>query len=163
MRADAPHTAFPFWRNAGYALAVFSVLVLGGCSRKSPKTLYGSNCGICHHGGDGMPGEVPPLVGRLDRIASTAEGRHYLADVLMNGVSGPITANGMRFNAEMPPFRYLPDEDVAAILTWLSQRGQTTPAPEITAADIAQARAVRQSAGKIATERENLDRLHPIP
>ncbi|MFT8676540.1 MAG: cytochrome c [Acetobacter sp.] len=163
MRGNAPLAALPFFRNTGYVLAVFSVLLLGGCSRKSPKSLYGSNCGICHHSGDGMPGEVPPLVGRLDRIASTAEGRHYLANVLMNGVSGPIKANGLRYNAEMPPFRYLSDDDVAAILTWLSSRGQTKPAPEITAADIAQARAVRQSAGKIASERENLDRLHPIP
>ena len=163
MRANALRAALPFLQKAGYALAVLSMLVMGGCSRKSPQTLYGSNCGICHHGGDGMPGEVPPLVGRLDRIASTAEGRHYLADVLMNGVSGPIKANGVRYNAEMPPFRYLPDEDVAAILTWLSHRGATTPAPEITAAEIALARSHRQSAGKIAGEREDLDRLHPIP
>lgn len=110
-----------------------------------------------------MPGSVPPLVGRIDRIASTPAGRRYLADVLMNGVSGPIKASGMPYNAEMPPFRYLQDEQVAQILTWLASRGQTSPAPQITAAEIAAARATRKSAGMVASEREALDHDHPIP
>ncbi|GBR57651.1 cytochrome c-552 class I [Acetobacter senegalensis DSM 18889] len=110
-----------------------------------------------------MPGSVPPLVNRIDQIASTPEGRKYLADVLMNGVSGPIKANGAPYSAEMPPFRYLKDEEVAAILTWLSQRGNLKPAPTISAAEIATARADRKSAGKVAGEREELDRTHPIP
>ncbi|MFT9458186.1 MAG: cytochrome c [Acetobacter orientalis] len=150
--------------------SVFSMLMLGGlcltltdCSRKNPKSLYGSNCGICHHSGDGMPGSVPPLVGRIDKIAATPEGRHYLANVLMNGVSGPIMANGEPYNAEMPPFRYLKDEEVAKILTWLSARGTVKPAPEITAQDIAAARSNRTSSGKVADEREALNKTAPIP
>lgn len=110
-----------------------------------------------------MPGAVPPLVGRIDRIAGTPEGRKYLADVLMNGVSGPIKANGQPYEAEMPPFRYLQDEQVAQILTWLSSRGQTSPAPQITTADIAAARATRKSAGMVALEREELDHKSPLP
>lgn len=139
------------------------LLLVAACSPKSGSSLYGTNCGICHHGGDGMPGAVPPLVNRIDHIASTPEGRRYLADVLMNGVSGPIKAHGAAYSAEMPPFRYLKDEEVAAILTWLSQRGNLKPAPTISAADIATARADRKSAGKVADEREELDRIHPIP
>ncbi|PHY94784.1 cytochrome C biogenesis protein CcdA [Acetobacter pomorum] len=136
---------------------------MAACSPKSGSSLYGTNCGICHHGGDGMPGSVPPLVNRIDRIASTPEGRKYLADVLMNGVSGPIKANGTAYSAEMPPFRYLKDEEVAAILSWLSQRGNIKPAPSISATEIATARADRKSAGKVATEREELDRTQPLP
>lgn len=149
-------------RPAALVLGALS-LFLAGCSPKSPKSLYGSNCGICHHSGDGMPGSVPPLVGRIDRIASTPEGRKYLADVLMNGVSGPILANGAPYEAEMPPFRYLKDEEVAQILSWLSARGATQPAPVLTKEDIAAARAVRKSAGMVAEERENLNKLFPIP
>lgn len=150
--------------------SVFSVLMLGGlcltvtdCSRKNPRSLYGSNCGICHHSGDGMPGSVPPLVGRIDKIAGTPEGRHYLADVLMDGVSGPITANGQPYNAEMPPFRYLTDEEVAKILTWLSARGSIKPAPEITAQDIATARSNRISSGRVADERDALNKITQLP
>lgn len=138
-------------------------VLLTDCSPKSPKSLYGTNCGICHHSGDGMPGSVPPLVGRIDRISSTEQGRKYLADVLMNGVSGPIKANGENYSAEMPPFRYLKDEEVAQILTWLSERVTTKPAPVISKEDIASARAVRKSAGAVASEREDLNKLFPIP
>ena len=144
-------------------MAVAAVLLLAGCSPKSPKSLYGNNCGICHHGGDGMPGSVPPLVRRIDKIAATPEGRHYLADVLMHGVSGRIMANGQPYNAEMPPFRYLKDEDVASILTWLSARGGRENAPAISPSDIAAARAAAKSAGQVADERDALNRQHPIP
>ena len=128
-------------------MTVAAVLLLAGCSPKSPKSLYGNNCGICHHGGDGMPGSVPPLVGRIDKIAATPEGRHYLADVLMHGVSGRIMANGQPYNAEMPPFRYLKDEDVASILTWLSARGGREKAPAISPSDIAAARGAAKAGG----------------
>ncbi|MFT8655306.1 MAG: cytochrome c [Acetobacter papayae] len=144
-------------------MAVAAVLLLAGCSPKSPKSLYGNNCGICHHGGDGMPGSVPPLVGRIDKIAATPEGRHYLADVLMHGVSGRIMANGQPYNAEMPPFRYLKDEDVASILTWLSARGGRENPPAISPSDIAAARGAAKSAGQVADERDALNRQHPIP
>lgn len=154
----------PLIRTATTALFLGGMCFsLTACSRKSPRTLYGSNCGICHHSGDGMPGSVPPLVGRLDKIAATPEGRRYLADVLMNGVSGPITANGQTYNAEMPPFRYLQDEEVSKILTWLSSRGSTQPAPEITPQEVASARSNRISAGKVADEREKLNATNPIP
>lgn len=144
-------------------MAVAAVLLLAGCSPKSPKSLYGNNCGICHHGGDGMPGSVPPLVGRIDKIAATPEGRHYLADVLMHGVSGRIMANGQPYNAEMPPFRYLKDEDVASILTWLSARGGRENPLAISPSDIAAARGAAKSAGQVADERDALNRQHPIP
>ncbi|NHN91113.1 c-type cytochrome [Acetobacter sicerae] len=144
---------------------LLAILILpGGCSRhKSPRYLYGSNCGICHHGGEGMAGSVPPLSGRIDRIAATPEGRVYLASVLMNGVSGPIKAAGMPYRAEMPLFRYLSDEEAATILSWLSQQGGTKPAPEIRREDIAAARAHRISAGEVAEMRAKLDLKHPLP
>lgn len=146
-------------------ILLLAVLILPtGCSRhKSSRYLYGSNCGICHHGGEGMAGSVPPLSGRIDRIASTPEGRVYLASVLMNGVSGPIRAAGTRYSAEMPLFRYLSDQEAATILSWLSRQGQTKPAPEITPEEIATARAHRISAGDVAEMRAKLDLKHPLP
>lgn len=144
-------------------MVVVAGFLLTACSPKSPQSLYGNNCGICHHGGDGMPGSVPPLVGRIDKIAATPEGRRYLADVLMHGVSGKIMANGQPYNAEMPPFRYLKDEDVARILNWLSARSGAASAPTLSAQDIATARGANKSAGQVADEREALNRQHLIP
>lgn len=144
--------------------ALVLTVLLTGCSRhKSGHALYGFNCGICHHGGQGMAGSVPPLTGRIDRIAATPEGRHYLAAVLMNGLSGPIQVSGSHYRAEMPPFRYLSDEEVARILNWLSQQGDTRPAPAIKPEEIAAARAHRISAGDVNSLRESLDRSHLLP
>ncbi|MFT8719418.1 MAG: cytochrome c [Acetobacter sp.] len=147
-----------------FMLLMLLLPLLAGCSKhKTPHLLYGSNCGICHHGGDGMAGSVPPLSGRIDQIASSQEGRAYLAAVLMNGVSGPIIARGGHYQAEMPPFRYLKDQEVADILSWLSEQGSIKPAPKIRAEDIAAAREHRISAGDVALMRDKLDKLHPLP
>ncbi|NHO31773.1 c-type cytochrome [Acetobacter fallax] len=152
------------FRRGRLISALIAIALLSGCSRhKSGHFLYGSNCGICHHGGQGMAGSVPPLTGRIDRIASTPEGKRYLAAVLMNGLSGPMRANGMSYEAEMPPFRYLSDEEAALILTYLSGQGSTVPAPVITAADVAEARAHRVGASGTASMREALDREHSVP
>ncbi|MDG6095320.1 c-type cytochrome [Acetobacter sp. AN02] len=147
-----------------HAALLLIPLALTACSgKKDGHHLYATNCGICHHGGGGQKGEVPPLTGRLGIIAATKEGRAYLAAVLMNGLGGPITANGEPYSAGMPPFRYLDDETVAKILTWLAaQDTQGTP-PVITPAEIAKARARPVSSGDVALMRENLNRQHPIP
>lgn len=144
------------------ALAV--LLLLSGCSRhKSDHYLYSSNCGICHHGGQGMAGSVPPLIGRVDRIAAMPDGRRYLASVLINGLSGPITASGQKYSAEMPPFRYLSDDQIARILSWLSAQGSTRPAPVISAQDVADARAHRIGASGTTTLRAEMNHTHPFP
>ncbi|GBQ28915.1 cytochrome c-552 class I [Acetobacter estunensis NRIC 0472] len=146
-------------------LPVMAILLfLGGCSRHpTARYLYGSNCGICHHGGQGMAGSVPPLIGRIDRIAATPEGRAYLAAVLMNGLSGPIKANGSPYNAEMPLFRYLKDDQAATILTWLSEQGGTKPAPKIMPEDVAYARAHRIGASGVANLRDKLSHTQGMP
>ncbi|MBO1359494.1 cytochrome c [Acetobacter sacchari] len=146
------------------AAALCCLALLAGCSRsKGGHYLYASNCGICHHGGQGMAGSVPPLVGRIDKIAATPQGRAYLAAVLINGVSGSIRANGQSYRAEMPPFRYLTDTQIATILSWLSEQGGSGPAPAISTAEIATARAHRIGAGDVAAMRAKLDQTNPLP
>ncbi|MBS0961280.1 c-type cytochrome [Acetobacter thailandicus] len=136
---------------------------LTGCSKKSPQRLYGMNCGICHHSGDGMPGSVPPVRGRINIIASTPEGKRYLADVLINGLSGAIVVDGKPYDSYMPSFDRLKDEEIATILNWLSARGDTKPAPTLTAADIAEARARHISTPKVSAERAELHKKSLIP
>ncbi|GBQ16307.1 c-type cytochrome [Swaminathania salitolerans] len=147
-------------------------LALTGCGKKSAgQKLYGPNCGICHHGGHGMPGEVPPLVGRLDLIAQTAEGRDYLAHVMLYGLDGKILANGQKYNFSMPGFGRLSDAQLALILNWLIARGHhdagsnggDTPAPVMTPEIFARARQTPMGSNHVHALREGLSAKGQIP
>lgn len=151
-------------RTAALLNVIVASVFLSGCGRETPgRKLYGPNCGICHHGGDGLPGEIPPLAGRLDVIASTPEGKRYLANVLLNGLAGPIKAKGEDYDFGMPSFRRLTDEQISLILNWLISRGKTSPLPVITPEDIATARRDKGDPESSHKERVELDKLHPIP
>ena len=126
--------------------------------------LYAANCAMCHQAnGVGAPGQYPPLKGRIDKIAATAEGKHYLAEVLVYGMAGRIEAGGASYVGYMPSFKQLPDADIASILTWLSSLGDSKPAPVIEAADIAAVRGQPSSAPVVAKERKALAAVHPLP
>lgn len=140
-------------------------LTLTCCGKKpAGQAVYGPNCGICHHGGGGMPGETPPLVGRLDIIAQTPEGRHYLATVLLNGLRGSFKTQGYGYNYSMPAYRdRLTDQQISDTLNWLIARGQTQPAPIIAPADIASARMQPGDPATSYQERKLLEQKHPLP
>ncbi|GBQ29561.1 cytochrome c class I [Gluconacetobacter sacchari DSM 12717] len=150
---------------APLAAGLLGLLATAGCSRHTPlgQARYRTNCGICHHGGEGMLGEIPPLTGRIDQIARTPEGRHYLIDVLLNGLNGPLVANGGRYNFSMPSFRRLSDTEIAAILTYLSASGGRADPPTFQAGDVAAQRGATLGPSRVADERQTVDRLHPMP
>lgn len=56
-----------------------AMALLAACTRHGQEgyARYRTNCGICHHGGEGLKGEIPPITGRVDRIATSPEGRQY--------------------------------------------------------------------------------------
>ncbi|KXV34002.1 c-type cytochrome [Gluconobacter thailandicus] len=140
-------------------------LALTSCGKKpAGQAVYGPHCGICHHGGGGMPGETPPLVGRVDVIAQTPEGRHYLASVLLNGLRGSFTTQGYGYNYSMPAYRdLLTDQQISDTLNWLIARGQIKPAPVITPAEIARARTTPGDPATSYQERKLLEQKHPLP
>lgn len=126
--------------------------------------LYNANCSVCHQSaGAGMPGQFPVLKGRVDKIGSSAEGKTYLADVVLNGLHGPITAGGTSYAGFMTPMKVRSDDELAAILTYLSSLGDTKPAPVINSGDIAAARAAPKKNQEILAERNALNATHPIP
>ncbi|GCE79316.1 c-type cytochrome [Komagataeibacter oboediens] len=148
------------------ACMVGTMVLLAACTRHGHEgyARYRTNCGICHHGGEGMKGEIPPVSGRVDKIASTPEGKQYLMHVLLNGLNGPLQIDGVRYNFSMPPFRaHLSDEEIASILTYLATRGDTRPAPVFRAADVAAERAHPMTTTMVAEERRRLDAIHPLP
>ncbi|MFT9399896.1 c-type cytochrome [Acetobacter sp.] len=139
-----------------------SVLTGSALAASDGAAVYSTNCSVCHQaGGVGMPGQFPALKGRIDKIAATPEGKAYLADVVINGLHGPIQAGGASYVGFMPSFKGLPDEDLAAVLSYLTTLGGT--AQTITADDIKTARSKPKKGAEMMAERNALNAAHPIP
>ena len=80
------------------------------------QTLYESQCGACHQAsGEGVPGAFPPLANSDYLLADTERA----IETVIDGQTGPITVNGVEYNALMPPMGHLENEDIARILTYV--------------------------------------------
>jgi mono/diheme cytochrome c family protein len=102
--------------------------------------VYDTNCAFCHQaGGVGVPGQFPRLAGRVGAIASNPEGKAFLSKVLLNGMSGRIMADGEPVLGIMPSFDSLSDDDISAVLTYLS--GMDHKPVTFTAREIGEVRA----------------------
>ncbi len=125
---------------------------------------YAQNCSVCHQANaGGLAGQFPPLRGRVDKIAATVEGRHYLADVLIHGMAGSIDVDGDSYVGYMPAFARLPDDQIASILNWVSSLGDSKPVPLIAASDLAASRTRTLTAAGVLAERTALNAQHPLP
>lgn len=82
------------------------------------RALYSTFCQPCHQpNGSGVPNQFPPLASS-DWVNSAGPNR--LIRIVLNGLTGPISVNGVQFNNAMPGFKdSVSDEDVAAILTYV--------------------------------------------
>ena len=79
--------------------------------------VYAANCASCHQGeGQGVPGAFPPLRSNVTDFAATPEGRGYLGRVILYGVQGPMTVDGVDYAGMMPALGHLGDEEIAAVL-----------------------------------------------
>lgn len=100
--------------------------------------LYAARCAACHQAaGTGLPGVFPPLAG--SEWVHGSERR--LAAIVLHGVTGPITVQGVRYQGAMPAFKdQLGDVELAALLSHLRARwGQG--AGIVTTAQVAAVRA----------------------
>jgi len=100
--------------------------------------LFGSLCVACHQAtGQGLPGVFPPLAG--SEWVNAQEGTPV--KILLAGLSGSVTVKGQTYNGQMPSFKQLSDDDIAAVLSYLrSSWGNSAPA--VTAASV---KSVRES------------------
>lgn len=93
--------------------------------------LFAANCGACHQAsGLGLPGTIPPLAGS-DFLVKNDKQR--VLGVVLNGLSGPVKVNGNTFNAAMPAWNHLSNDELANIMTyvfnsWGNSHGEVTPA-----------------------------------
>ncbi len=105
--ADAGDTAV---HTAEVSAAAKDELVARG------EAIYLANCAACHQpNGTGMAGAFPPLA-ESDFLTGD---RKAVMSAALFGLSGPITVNGVEYNAVMPSMGHLPDEDLAAALTYV--------------------------------------------
>ena len=98
--------------------------------------LFSAHCAACHQAnGQGLAGAFPPLA-ESDFLN---EGVGPAIDAVINGLSGPITVNGVDYNAVMPNLAYLKDEEVADILTFV-MNSWGNPGGEVSSGEVAAAR-----------------------
>jgi nitrite reductase (NO-forming) len=99
--------------------------------------LFTGTCSVCHQAnGEGLAGVFPPLA-KSDFIAAD---RTKVISVVLNGLSGPVKVNGKDYNSVMPPMSQLADDEVANILTYVTNSWGNAGA-QFTQAEVAKARA----------------------
>jgi mono/diheme cytochrome c family protein len=100
------------------------------------EAIFGQSCAGCHQPtGQGIAGVFPPLAGS-DFLMADAD---RSVRVVLQGLVGPITVNGVNYESAMPPLP-LQDDEIAAVLSYVRQAWGNKGAP-ISAADVARVRA----------------------
>jgi mono/diheme cytochrome c family protein len=99
--------------------------------------VYSNVCVVCHQpNGAGMEGAFPPLAGSAV-VLGDAE---ISIRIVLRGLSGEMTRNGVTYNGVMTPWgSQLTDEDVANVLTYIRSAWGNS-APEVTAEQVAAVR-----------------------
>ncbi len=121
-------------------------------------SVFEATCIACHQAeGEGKPGEFPPFAGNSDLFLSP----DFPAVVALNGIEGPIMVGGEAFDNAMPPFDFLSDEEIAAVVNYVrSQWGNDAlkPAdmPALDAAAVAKVREKPMSAADVHDLRKTL-------
>ena len=93
------------------------------------KEVFSKTCIACHQAnGQGVPNAFPPLA-KSDYLNKDT---NRAIKTVLNGLSGPVTVNGKKFNAMMTP-QALSDQQIADVLTyvyssWGNNGTKVTPA-----------------------------------
>ena len=93
------------------------------------KLHYTTTCMPCHQSnGLGQPAVAPPLVGSEYVIGDDQR----LARIVLDGLMGPVTVDGVEWNLVMPPLKHHPiltDDNLAAVLTYIRREWGHTADP----------------------------------
>ena len=100
------------------------------------KAAYLAHCAACHQpDGKGMKGAFPPLAKSDFLKAPYTE----VIDAIINGKSGPMTVNGVKYDNIMPPMSHITDEEIAAVVNFVIN-SWNNPGGAITTAMVAKVR-----------------------
>jgi len=79
------------------------------------KAVYEASCLACHQAdGSGIPNLAPPLIKGQFINGDKAK----LIEIVLKGMEG-VEIKGETYFNPMPPFDYLPDQDIADVLTYI--------------------------------------------
>ena len=130
---------------AGAVAAAAEAYTGGGAPTKEQQilagaVLYKGTCSVCHQdNGEGLPNVFPPLA-KSDFLMKD---RERAIAVVLNGLSGPVTVNGQPFNSVMPPMSQLNNDEVANILTFITNHWGNSGSA-VTPGEVAKVRALTQ-------------------
>lgn len=98
----------------------------GAGAKADGAQLFTTHCAACHQPtGQGLPGVFPPLDGS-EWVG--APGR-VIANILLHGVTGPLTVKGQGFAGAMPSFARLSDAELAAVASHVRGAWSNKAAP----------------------------------
>jgi nitrite reductase (NO-forming) len=101
------------------------------------EALFRGTCSVCHQPtGQGLPNVFPPLA-KSDYLMAD---KQRSIEVVLKGLSGPVTVNGKPFNSVMPPMSQLRDDEIAHILTYV-RNAWGNQGDQVTAAEVKTTRA----------------------
>jgi mono/diheme cytochrome c family protein len=167
--------ALVFWggiylamNSGGFRADVFtpSTEPVAATTQPLGQRIFTQNCVVCHQAtGQGIPRVFPPLADSEWVLARDGHGDNHLVAVVLHGLQGPAQVNGQLYNGAMPPWKFLRDEEIAAVLTYIRSRWGNA-APPITPEWVGKIRA--QTASRAApwsqSEVRSLDRaMQPEP
>ena len=80
------------------------------------ESIYAANCSSCHMPtGEGLGGAFPPLAN-----SNWLKNQKQIIGVLIKGLEGEIKVNDEVYNAVMPPFNHLSDQEISDVLNFVS-------------------------------------------
>lgn len=121
------------------------------------RAVFERSCVACHQaGGKGMVGLAPALAGTLEAAVGGVDGRRYVAQVLVHGLSGRIVSQGRVMALAMPAQAALSDTELADVANHLARDLNGAAASEFTPADFVQARAARPTHKDLRNLRERV-------
>jgi nitrite reductase (NO-forming) len=105
-------------------------------SMENGKSIYSTYCMSCHmEDGNGLEGVYPSLV----KTAGLAD-KNRLAKIVLQGIRGPITVKGVKYDAEMAGVA-LSDQEVADVINYI-RNSWGNKLPEVKASDVDAAKKV---------------------
>jgi putative membrane-bound dehydrogenase-like protein len=90
------------------------------------KSLFTVSCAVCHQpNGLGQAGLAPPLAGSEWALGS----ENRVIRIALNGARGRFNVLGTAYDLEMPSLSVFPDDQIAAILTYVRREWENTADP----------------------------------
>ena len=98
------------------------------------KTVYTKTCIACHQAtGAGIPGAFPPLA-KTGHLTD----KNKLVKIILQGMRGPITVKGVKYDVEMASVG-LTDKETADVINYI-RNSWGNKAPMVTVAEVAAAK-----------------------